>query len=139
MARNKPRVWDDGLKGQKTESNPKGGGRVKGRDYSYLRTYPGSNKEHRLSWSRMKAQAKFRNEPWDITWEQYQEIWAGRWHLRGSTPGSLCISRIDWSDGWHMDNIELVFREQLWIKQGKVRPSQLGRKRGPYGPRKVKV
>lgn len=139
MARNKPRVWTDGLKGVKTESNPKGGGRVKGRDYSYLSPFPGSLREHRLSYSRMKAQAKFRGEPWDLSWEEYQTIWEGKWHLRGSTPDDMCLTRIDWDGVWCASNIKVVSRMEHWRKQAVMRPSQKGNKRGPYGPRKPKL
>lgn len=138
MARKKPREWNDGLKGEKTPSNPKGGGRVKGRDYSYLSPFPGSLREHRLSYSRMKAQAKYRGEPWDLSWEEFQEIWEGKWHLRGSGADDMCLTRIDWDGIWNKDNVIIVSRIEHWQKQARVRPSQKGVKRGPYGPRKPK-
>lgn len=131
MARNKPRVWNDGLKALKTATNPKGGGRVPGRDYSYLNQYPGILAEHRLAYCRMRAQAKYRNEPWNITWEQYQEIWEGKWHLKGRAVDDLCLSREDWSGPWTMDNVSLVFRLEHLRKQSKVRPSKKGIKLGP--------
>jgi hypothetical protein len=118
MPRNKPKIWNDGLKGEKTTTNPKGGGRISGRDYSYLNTYPGAQAEYRMSWSRMKAQAKYRNEGWNLTWEQYQEIWDGKWHLRGRQPGDLCLTRIDWDGIWDINNVSIVDRETHWKKQG---------------------
>lgn len=131
MARNKPRKWNDGLKGKKTATNPKGGGRVPGRDYSYLNTYPGAQSEHRMSWSRMKAQAKYRNEAWDLTWEQYQEIWADKWHLKGRGSDQLCLTRIDWAGPWHIDNISIVFRIEHLRRESKIRTSRKGIKLGP--------
>jgi len=77
MPRNKPRKWTDGLKGEKTATNPKGGGRVKGRVYAHLVTYPGIQNEQRMAWNRMKAQAKYRDkqgrqgEKWNLTWEDF--------------------------------------------------------------------
>lgn len=135
MARNKKRIWNDGLKAEKTATNPKGGGRVPGRDYSYLNTYPGAQAEHRLSWCRMRAQAKYRNEGWDLTWEQYQEIWEGKWHLKGRASDDLCLTRIDWSGAWTMDNVNLVFRLEHLRRQSKARPSKKGRKLGPRKPK----
>lgn len=132
------RVWNDGLTAPKTTTNPKGGGRVKGRDYSYLSQYPGSQAVHRLSYCRMKAQAKFRKEEFTLTWEQYQEIWDGKWHLRGSEKGGLCLTRIDWEGPWSIDNVSLTDRETHWTRQGFIRPSSKGVKRGPYKPRKPK-
>lgn len=131
MARNKPKVWTDGLKGIKTATNPKGGGRVAGRDYSYLNKYPGSQAEHRLSFCRMRAQAKFRGEGWDLTWEQYQTIWEGKWHLKGRGTDDLCLTRLDWEGAWTLDNVSLTFRIDHLRKQSKVRPSRKGKKLGP--------
>jgi hypothetical protein len=131
MARNKPKKWTDGLVQPKTATNPKGGGRVTGRDYSYLNTYPGEQAEYRMSWSRMKAQAKYRDEGWDLTWEQYQEIWADKWHLKGRGREDLCLTRIDWTGPWSITNVSLVFRIEHLRKQSKVRPSRKGRILGP--------
>lgn len=133
------RIWTDGLKAPKTETNPKGGGRVKGRDYSHLSKYPGSQAKHRLSYSRMKAQAKYRNEEFILTWEEYQNLWEGKWHLRTSEKGGLCLTRKDWKAPWSIDNITMVDRETHWARQGIMRPSRKGIKRGPYRPRKPKV
>lgn len=138
MARNKKRVWTDGLKAEKTITNPKGGGRVPGRDYSYLNKYPGIQSEHRLSYSRMKAQAKFRGEEFLLTWEEYQQIWEGKWHLRTSHKGGLCLTRKDWTGSWSVANIEMVDRNTHWRRQAVERPSRKGIKRGPYSPRKPK-
>jgi hypothetical protein len=75
MARWKKREYNDGLKGAKTATNPKGGGRVPGRVYPHLTTYPGIQGEMRLAWNRMRAQAKFRGETWQLSWEDFLKIW----------------------------------------------------------------
>ena len=135
MPRNKPIKWTDGLKGIKTATNPKGGGRVKGRDYSFTNRYPGVTADHRLSWTRMKAQAKYRNEAWDLSWEQYQDIWMDKWHLKGRGSEDLCLTRIDWSGAWHIDNVNLVFRADHVRRQSRERSSKRGRKLGPRKPK----
>lgn len=125
MSRNKRRIWTDGLKGEKTATNPKGGGRVKGRDYSYLNKYPGAQAEQRMSYNRMRAQAKFRKkqgrpgEEWHLTWEQYVSIWEGRWHLRGTFKGSYVLTKRDQTEDWHIDNVEVLPRLEQWRRQGK--------------------
>jgi hypothetical protein len=131
MARNKLKKWTDGLVQPKTATNPKGGGRVRGRDYSFTNRYPGVTAEHRLSYCRMRAQAKYRDEGWDLTWEQYQEIWADKWHLKGRGREDLCLSRIDWAGAWTIDNVNLIFRIDHLQRQSKQRPSKLGIKLGP--------
>ena len=121
------KTWTDGLKGLKTPTNPKGGGRVKGRDYSYLYQYPGAQAEQRLSYCRMRAQAKFREkkglagEGWHLTWEEYQEIWAGHWHLRGTTKESHVLTKRDQELDWTKDNVEICPRLEQWRRQTKTR------------------
>lgn len=102
----------------------------------HLKQFPGILAVIRLSWSRMKAQAKFRNEPWDLSWDDYLAIWEGRWHLRGVIKDSLCLTRRDWSKGWTRDNVEITTRNEHWSRQGRERPSKKGMK---YGPRKSKI
>lgn len=121
MPRNKPRVWTDGLKGVKTATNPKGGGRVAGRDYSYLSQYPGLQAQNRLSYCRMRAQAKYRGEAWDLTWDEYKEIWDGKWHLRGTTKESYVLTKIDQELAWTVDNVEICPRLEQWRRQSKSR------------------
>jgi len=57
-----------------------------------------------------KAQAKFREEPWELEFEDYFTIWNGYWADRGRDRDSLCMTRKDWSDSWSKDNIILVTR-----------------------------
>ncbi len=86
--------------------------------------FPGKLAVYRLSWCRMRAQANYRGEVWDITWEEYQNLWEGRWHLRGTHKGSLGMSRRDWQGPWTLDNVEICLREQHWHRQ---RQAQIGR------------
>jgi hypothetical protein len=126
----KPKIkYNDGLANPKTLTNPKGGGRVAGRVYPHLVTYPGILNEQRLAWNRMKAQAKFRKEAWQLSWEEFQQIWADIWHLRGTTKESLVLTRIDQEQEWNINNVEIIDRMTQWRRQNKRRgPS----KRGPY-------
>jgi hypothetical protein len=101
---------DTAMPNDKTVTNPRGGGRVKGKVYPHLQNYPGIQKEQRLSWNRMKAQAKFRDEPWDISWEEFRTIWATKWHQRGRDITSLCLTRIDWNEPWTVANTQIVTR-----------------------------
>jgi hypothetical protein len=142
MPRNKPRKWDDGLKGVKTATNPKGGGRVAGRVYPHLVTFPGILAEMRMAWSRMKAQAKFREkqgragEAWALTWEEFLDIWDTKWHLRGTSKESYVLTKINQEGSWSLDNVEICPRLEQWRRQVKTPSSNLGKK---YRPRKSKV
>ena len=126
MPRNKPRKWTDGLKGEKTATNPKGGGRVKGRVYAHLVTYPGIQNEQRMAWNRMKAQAKYRDkqgrqgEKWNLTWEDFLAIWDKKWHLRGTSKESYVLTKRNQEGSWTKDNVEVCPRLEQWRRQPKT-------------------
>jgi len=86
--------------------------------------YPGVLGRMRVGWDRMKAQAKYRGELFDLTWEQFQEIWEGHWHKKGRTVDSLCMTRRDWKGPWTAANIMLVDRREHFSLQGKYRVEQ---------------
>jgi hypothetical protein len=142
MPRNKKIIWTDGLKGVKTATNPKGGGRVRGRVYAHLVSFPGIQNEQRMAWSRMKAQAKFREkqgragEAWALTWEEFLDIWDKKWHLRGTSKESYVLTKINQEGSWSLDNVEVCPRLEQWRRQVKTPSSNLGKK---YRPRKSKV
>ena len=142
MAKRIKRVYNDGLKSEKTATNPKGGGRVKGRIYAHLVSFPGILAEMRMAWSRMKAQAKFRDkqgrqgEAWDLTWEEFLAIWDTKWHLRGTSKESHVLTKINQEGSWTKDNVEICPRLEQWRRQVKIPSSNLGKK---YRPRKPKV
>ena len=142
MAKRIKRVYNDGLKSEKTATNPKGGGRVKGRIYAHLVTFPGIQAEQRMSWSRMKAQAKFREkqgragEAWALTWEEFLDIWDTKWHLRGTSKESYVLTKINQEGSWSLDNVEICPRLEQWRRQTKTPSSNLGK---TYKPRKPKL
>ena len=104
-----------------TPTNPKGGGRMKGKIYPNSIVYPGILAKHRLSYTRMRAQAKFRDEEFTLTWDEYQAIWAGKWEQKGRDVTSLCMSRKDWDGVWSSDNIELITRHEHFRRQGRAK------------------
>ena len=63
-----------------------------------------------LPWLRAKAQANFRGEDWDLTFEQFFKIWDGSWEKRGRKNDSLCMTRIDMEGAWTKKNVHLVTR-----------------------------
>jgi hypothetical protein len=134
MTKRIKRVYNDGLTNPKTATNPKGGGRVKGRIYDHLLRFPGIQAEQRMSWSRMKAQAKFRDkqgrlgEAWDLSWEDYNKIWDKKWHLRGTEKGSHVLTKINQQGSWTLDNVEIIPRLEQWRRQVKIPSSNLGKK-----------
>lgn len=60
-----------------------------------------------------RAQARFRGESHSLTTEEWQELWTvERWMQRGRTVDSLCLSMIDPSEGWHLDNVSITTRRE---------------------------
>ena len=59
----------------------------------------------------------WRGEGWLLTFAEYEEIWAGKWHLRGRTRDTLCLARLDYEQPWSMSNVEIMTRRQHNINQ----------------------
>lgn len=72
---------------------------------------PAEHKKYR-AFIQHRNQSQFRGEPWDITWEQYKEIWAERWHQRGRTKDTYCLTRRDYDLPWTWTNIEVITRAE---------------------------
>jgi hypothetical protein len=63
---------------------------------------------------KQKAQAMFRKELWDLTFDQWEALWDGRFHLRGRRSDDLCMTMSDPDLGWTTTNAVIVTRrEQL--------------------------
>lgn len=69
------------------------------------------------AWVQTRNQAQWRGEIWQITFEQWQHIWAGRWDLRGRTSSSLCITRRDMSLPWSVKNAAVITRHQHGVRK----------------------
>lgn len=59
-----------------------------------------------------RNQARWRGEEWTITFEQWLDLWGDRYHLRGRTVNSLCLTRRDYDLPWTQDNTEVVSRQE---------------------------
>lgn len=66
----------------------------------------------RLHFSRHRSQAKYRGEPYTLTFEQYCSVWGNRFELKGRSPTDLCMSRKDTSLGWCIDNVHILERSE---------------------------
>lgn len=66
------------------------------------------------AWLKMKSQALFRKEEWELSVEDFFAIWHSQelWEQRGKTKASLCATRIDPEKPWSKDNIELLTRTE---------------------------
>jgi hypothetical protein len=72
---------------------------------------PNKDKQQVNRWYLMaKAQARFRDEPWDLTFDQYYDFWRGKIHLRGRKETSMSLTRIDDTQGWTKHNCVMARR-----------------------------
>jgi hypothetical protein len=56
-----------------------------------------------------RAQARYRQEPYALTWAQWQRVWpAALWCRRGRAPHSLRLIRVNPKKGWHEKNCAVV-------------------------------
>lgn len=62
------------------------------------------------AWLQMRAQANYRGETFDLTFEQYQAVWSQHWDLKGRGVANYCLTRIDQEAGWHMANVICIPR-----------------------------
>lgn len=56
------------------------------------------------AWQQSKAQASFRGESWDLSFEQYQQLWLGHWDQKGRKKDGVCLTRDDPTGAWSVDN-----------------------------------
>jgi hypothetical protein len=61
-----------------------------------------------------KAGAKRRGISFDLTFDQWMNIWieSGKWHLRGSGKGKFCMCRVGDTGGYTMGNVFIGSFEQ---------------------------
>jgi len=74
-----------------------------------------------VPWMKMKAQANFRNEPWDLSFEEFFTAWNGQWEKRGRASEALCMTRIDYEGDWNANNIVIITRKEHCQKQSEFK------------------
>lgn len=61
---------------------------------------------------RQRAQARYRREGWDITFDDFVEIWGTDWCHRGRASEDLCMTRRDYDLSWSPHNVDIVPRHE---------------------------
>ena len=65
-----------------------------------------------VAWGRARAQALYRGEGWDMTFDEFAEIWGTDWPRRGRASQDLCMTRPDLDLPWSVHNAELITRAE---------------------------
>ena len=71
------------------------------------------------AWHRMRSQAHYRGEEWQLTFAEFCEFWPTEsvWAQRGRRSTDLCLTRFDYDEPWSATNCARVERRFcLWIK-----------------------
>lgn len=69
-------------------------------------------------WGQQKNQAQWRGEQWDLSFDDWRELWGDLWHNRGRERGDYCMTRRDWSTPWTRDNAVVITRIEHAKMQG---------------------
>lgn len=75
-----------------------------------------------------KAQASFRKEQFELTFEQYQELWKDHWHNRGRTNDKMTLTRSNTLKPWCVENCIVITRLEHLSRQKQFKQN----KRGQY-------
>ena len=81
-----------------------------------------------VAWLKHKAQAAYRQEIHQLTFEQWEKIWNTdwAWENRGRENCSVNLTRIDKEKGWTIDNCRTI--ERVVHLREKILTSNLGKK-----------
>jgi hypothetical protein len=67
-------------------------------------------REQHFAYNKMKSQAVFRKEEWELTLEDFFALWHDHWRDRGRSIHNVVLARIDADRPWHKDNAEIIPR-----------------------------
>lgn len=84
----------------------------------------GPDKEHHdkyIAWQRARAQAVYRGEDWQITFQDWVELWGKQWHRRGRGADCLMLMKRRWAEPWTKRNAHLVDRPTFHARQAKIK------------------
>ena len=68
-----------------------------------------------------RNQARWREETWTLTLEQYQQLWADHWAQRGRLSTSYMMTRINADLPWDRTNCCVITRQQHGQRQADMR------------------
>jgi len=82
-----------------------------------------------VPWMKAKAQANFRGEEWDLSFDEFYLLWREEWPNRGRQPEDMVMTREDTEGVWNKKNTILMTRREHLVRHGMMRK---GEKRGTY-------
>jgi hypothetical protein len=64
------------------------------------------------AWHQHRAQARHRREQYDLTFEQYQQVWGDLFVKRGRARYEYCLTRLDPKLPWNLENTQAMTRQE---------------------------
>ena len=74
-----------------------------------------------VAWSRQRSQALFRGEEFELSYEDFKNIWGDEWANRGRKSWSKIMTRLDLEKGWTRENTVIWERLQHIRRVGELR------------------
>ena len=63
-----------------------------------------------LAFLQMRAQANYRKEEFNLTFEDFQKLWQYHWDKKGRATDDYCLTREDPEGPWDRDNAICILR-----------------------------
>jgi hypothetical protein len=89
--------------------------------------------EQYTQWLRQRAQANYRQEGWQLEFDDFVNLWGRDWPNRGRLTDDLCMTRDDYDRPWALGNVTIVPRHEHVRRSWIVK-----RARGQTGPRNTR-
>ena len=70
------------------------------------------------AWSQMRAQANHRKEIFLLSFEDFRQLWLGRWDQKGRGIDDYCLTREDQRGAWVLGNVECIPRHEHLRRSG---------------------
>lgn len=67
-------------------------------------------------WLQQKNQAQWRNETWNLTFDEWCQSWGDLYEERGRAPNQYCMSRDDLDGPWTVDNVIVITRKEHYLR-----------------------
>lgn len=68
------------------------------------------NHSQYLAFLQMRAQASYRKETFNLTFEDFQLLWKDRWDMKGRGSDNYCLTRQDPEGAWDLSNVHCILR-----------------------------
>lgn len=66
--------------------------------------------EQYCAWLQMRAQANYRQEEFNLTFEEFQTLWKDHWDMKGRGSDQYCLTREDPDGAWDAKNTSCILR-----------------------------